>query len=82
MVEMKVANSRKDSSPDYHQMSFMSAGLMDQLNPKHPLLHLAQAIPWGFFESEFSPRVKSLHEVYSTRTVNSDKTNNPQTICA
>ncbi len=45
----------KDSSPDHHQMSFMAAGLMDQLNPKHPLLHLARTIPWDFFESEFAP---------------------------
>ena len=45
----------KDSSPDHHQMSFMAAGLMDQLNPKHPLLQLARTIPWDFFESEFAP---------------------------
>ncbi len=35
----------KESSPDHHQMSFMAAGLMDQLNPKHPLLHLVRTIP-------------------------------------
>ena len=46
----------KQSSPDHHQMSFMSAGLMDQLNPKHPLLCLARSIPWDFFESEFAPQ--------------------------
>ena len=46
----------KQSSPDHRQMSFMSAGLMDQLNPKHPLLCLARSIPWDFFESEFAPR--------------------------
>jgi IS5 family transposase len=45
----------KDSSPDHHQMSFMAAGLMDQLNPNHPLLQLARTIPWDFFESEFAP---------------------------
>ncbi len=45
----------KDSSPDHRQMSFMAAGLMDQLNPKHPLLQLARTIPWDFFESEFAP---------------------------
>lgn len=37
----------KDSSPDSHQMSFMAAGLLDQLNPKHPLLQLARKIPLG-----------------------------------
>ena len=46
----------KQSSPDHRQMSFMSAGLMDQLNPKHPLLCLARSIPWDFFESEFAPQ--------------------------
>ncbi len=45
----------KQSSPDHHQMSFMSAGPMDQLKPKHPLLCLARSIPWDFFESEFAP---------------------------
>lgn len=45
----------KDSSPDHNQMSFMAAGLLDQLNPKHPLLQLARTIPWDFFESEFAP---------------------------
>ena len=45
----------KDLSPDHRQMSFMAAGLMDQLNPKHPLLQLARTIPWDFFESEFAP---------------------------
>lgn len=36
-------------------MSFMAAGLMEQLNPKHPLLQLARKIPWDVFESEFAP---------------------------
>lgn len=45
----------KDSSPDHNQMSFMAAGLLEQLNPKHPLLQLARTIPWEVFESEFAP---------------------------
>ena len=45
----------KDSSPDPNQMSFMAPNLLDQLNPKHPLLQLAKTIPWDFFESEFTP---------------------------
>ena len=32
----------------------MAAGLMEQLNPKHPLLQLARKIPWDVFESEFA----------------------------
>ena len=45
----------KESSPDHHQMSFMAPNLLDQLNPKHPLLQLAKTIPWNYFESEFAP---------------------------
>lgn len=48
------------ASPDPAQMSFLHANLLDQLNPRHPLLKLAQAIPWSHFEAEFSP-------LYSTR---------------
>ena len=60
----------KDSSPDHHQMSFMSAGLMDQLNPKHPLLHLARTIPWDFFESEFAPLYAALGRPANPRLKN------------
>jgi len=28
--------------------------LLEQLNPKHPLLALAQKLPWAFFEKEFA----------------------------
>ena len=28
--------------------------LLKQLNPKHPLLMLAQKLPWSLFEEEFS----------------------------
>lgn len=38
-----------DSFPDHQQMSFMSAGLMEQLNPKHPLLQFARTLPLGLF---------------------------------
>nr|WP_272998052.1 MULTISPECIES: IS5 family transposase [Gammaproteobacteria] len=41
-------------------MSFMAPSLLDQLNPKHPLLQLAKTIPWSYFEEEFSP-------LYSTK---------------
>jgi IS5 family transposase len=48
------------TSPDPAQMSFLHANLLDQLTPRHPLLELAQAIPWSHFDAEFSP-------LYSTR---------------
>ena len=48
------------ASPDPAQMSFLHANLLDQLNPRHPLLKLAQAIPWTHFDAEFAP-------LYSTR---------------
>lgn len=44
-----------ESPPNRDQISFLAPDLMDQLNPKHPLLQLAQKIPWDFFESEFTP---------------------------
>ena len=44
-----------ESRPNNKQMSFLAPDLMDQLNPKHPLLQLAANIPWDFFESEFTP---------------------------
>ena len=43
------------ASPDPAQMSFLHANLLDQLNPRHPLLKLAKAIPWAHFEAEFAP---------------------------
>lgn len=45
----------RNDSPNPQQMSFIAASLLDQLNPKHPLLQLSQAIPWQYFEQEFSP---------------------------
>ena len=35
------------------QANFLYQDLIDQLNPKHPLLLLAKKIPWGLFEDEF-----------------------------
>ena len=37
------------------QMNFLHADLLDQLNPKHPLLRLANTIPWDYFETELTP---------------------------
>lgn len=45
----------KQPSPTGNQSSFLFANLLDQLNPKHPLLLLAKQLPWGFLEQEFSP---------------------------
>lgn len=42
------------ASPNPDQLSFMAPRLLDQLNPKSPLLQLARTIPWDRFESEFS----------------------------
>ena len=50
----------KQDSPNNHQMSFMAADLLDQLNPKHPLLQLAKHIPWSYFETEFSALYSAL----------------------
>ena len=37
------------------QGNFLYQDLLDQLNPKHPLLLLAKKIPWELFEDEFKP---------------------------
>ena len=45
----------KQDSPSTQQFSFLAPNLIDQLNPKHPLLQLAKRIQWGCFETEFAP---------------------------
>jgi IS5 family transposase len=45
----------QQDSPHTQQLSFLAPNLIDQLNPKHPLLQLAKRIPWNYFETEFSP---------------------------
>ena len=41
--------------PNAQQGNFLFASLIDQLNPKHPLLRLSETIDWDLFEEEFSP---------------------------
>lgn len=43
------------SSPNPNQGHLLFSDLLQQLNPKHPLLKLAKTIPWEYFEQEFSP---------------------------
>ena len=45
----------QQDSPHSQQLSFLAPNLIDQLNPKHPLLQLAKRIPWDYFETEFAP---------------------------
>ena len=40
--------------PNTQQSSFLYPDLLDQLNPKSPLLQLAQQINWDYFETEFA----------------------------
>ena len=42
-------------TPNVNQSSFLYPNLLDQLDPKHPLLQLARQIDWSFFETEFAP---------------------------
>lgn len=44
----------KQDSPNTQQLSFLAPNLIDQLNPKHPLLQLAKHIPWSYFDTEFA----------------------------
>ena len=41
--------------PNEQQAAFLYPDLINQLNPKDPLLLLAKKIPWEKFESEFAP---------------------------
>ena len=45
----------KPKKPDSNQGTFLFPDLIDQLNPKHPLLQLSEQIDWSFLEVEFSP---------------------------
>jgi len=45
---MKPKKSRKEK-----QANFLYPDLMEQLNPKHPLLELGKKIPWGKLENAF-----------------------------
>ena len=40
--------------PKIKQRSFLYPDLMDQLNPKHPLMILSKKIPWECFDEEFA----------------------------
>ena len=40
--------------PKIKQRSFLYPDLMDQLNPKHPLIILSKKIPWECFDEEFA----------------------------
>lgn len=41
--------------PNANQSRFLYPDLIDQLNPKQPLLQLANQIDWSYFETEFAP---------------------------
>ncbi len=41
-------------TPNSNQSSFLHPDLLDQLNPRHPLLQLAREIDWSFFDDEFA----------------------------
>ena len=43
----------KPKTANPSQQSFLYPNLLDQLNPKHPLLQLANQIDWCYFENEF-----------------------------
>jgi len=42
----------KRKSPNQNQLSLEDQSLSRQLNPKHPLYRLANAIPWDELEQE------------------------------
>ncbi|WP_241086979.1 hypothetical protein [Candidatus Vondammii sp. HM_W22] len=44
----------KAKTANPNQKSFLHQNLLDQLNPKHPLLLLARQIDWSYFDAEFA----------------------------
>lgn len=50
----------KPKSRNNPQGNFLFADLIDQLNPKHPLLQLAKQIDWSLFDETFSPHYSHL----------------------
>ncbi len=46
--------------PNKDQGNFLYPDLIDQLNPRHPLLQLANKIDWSYFETEFAPLYSQL----------------------
>ena len=53
--EPEVKPLSKAKLPNANQSSFLYPDLVDQLNPKQPLLKLANQIDWAYFETEFAP---------------------------
>lgn len=51
LVEGKVKMQGKSVNPK--QLSFLYPNLLDQLDPKTPLLKLSKRIPWDYFEESF-----------------------------
>jgi len=41
-------------APNSKQQSLLYGNLIDQLNPKNPLLKMADVIPWNYFEESFA----------------------------
>ena len=46
---------KSKSEPKQSQCTFLYPDLIDQLDPKDPLLVLAKKIPWDYLENEFAP---------------------------
>jgi len=51
-------------SPDQNQMNLFRGTLKEFINPEHPLVILADRIPWGELEKEFSKEELDLLKVY------------------
>lgn len=51
---LKGAIKMQGQERNLRQQSLLYANLIDQLNPKNPLLKMAEVIPWNYFEESFS----------------------------
>jgi transposase, IS5 family len=54
LVEKELENMLSQSL-NPNQTNLLYPDLLDQLNPKNPLIQLAKAIPWDYLEQEFIP---------------------------
>ena len=53
-MNYQTGDFMQTTMPKIKQRSFLYPDLMDQLNPKHPLMILSKKIPWECFDEEFA----------------------------
>jgi IS5 family transposase len=54
LVETEQISTKPKTVPREKQSHLLYQDLLQQLNPKHPLLALAPQLPWAMFENQFT----------------------------